>query len=58
MTSKNLVRRMERLEDSLLPVNEEPLVLVIIGVGPDGQKSEAFRFTVPNDPRLATKTRP
>jgi hypothetical protein len=46
MISKNLARRLERLEDRLLPTNEDPLVFVIIGVDPDGQKAEHCRFTV------------
>ena len=38
MTRKNLARRLEQLEDSLLPVLDEPLVLRIICVSSDGQK--------------------
>jgi hypothetical protein len=38
---------LERLEDRLLPANEEPIVLVIQGVDPDGHKAEFLRLTVP-----------
>ncbi|MGD1021123.1 MAG: hypothetical protein ABSA12_17605 [Verrucomicrobiia bacterium] len=38
MISKNLARRLERLEESLLPVLEEPLVIHIIAVDGDGRK--------------------
>src|ERR1039457_2888940 len=38
MISKNLARRLERLEDSLLPVLEEPLVIRIISVSADGER--------------------
>ena len=51
MIGKDLARRLEQLEERLLPVNEEPLVLVIIGVDPNGQKAEFRRFTVPAVPR-------
>jgi len=41
MASKNLARRLERMGDSLLPVLEEPLVLRIISVSPDGQQVDS-----------------
>jgi len=48
MISKNLSRRLERLEDSLLPVLEEPLVIHIIAVDGDGQKRDSgIRIEVP-----------
>jgi hypothetical protein len=57
MTSKNLVRRLERLEDHLLPVNDEPTVIRIVAVSPDGKRVDTgMEFTVPAGPRLA-KTR-
>jgi hypothetical protein len=57
MTSKNLVRRLERLEDHLLPINEEPTLIRIIAVSPDGKRVDTgMEFTVPAGPRL-TKTR-
>ena len=40
MITRNLSRRLERLEDSLLPVNEEPIVLRIIPVSSDGKHVE------------------
>jgi hypothetical protein len=57
MIRKNLLRRLERLEDQMLPLTAEPLVLVIIGVDADGQRVEHCRFTIPAPPRAATKTR-
>ena len=48
MITRNLERRLERLEDSLLPVLEEPLVLRIILVSPDGQQVDSgMEFKVP-----------
>jgi hypothetical protein len=48
MVRRNLARRLERLEDSVLPVLEEPLVLKIISVSPDGlRKDSGIVFTVP-----------
>jgi len=41
MTSRNLARRLERLEESLLPVLEEPIVLKIISVSPDGTRTDS-----------------
>ena len=45
MISKNLSRRLERLEERLLPTNEEPIVFVIVGVDADGQVVGRFRLT-------------
>lgn len=48
MIGKNLSRRLERLKDSMLPTNEEPMVLVIVGVDADGKATgEICRLTVP-----------
>lgn len=48
MIKRNLARRLERLEDSMLPVLEEPLVLRIISVSPDGKRTDSgIVFTVP-----------
>jgi hypothetical protein len=41
MITKNLARRLERLEDSLLPVLEEPLVIHIICVDGDGRREDS-----------------
>jgi len=58
MISKNLARRLERLEDSLLPVLEEPLVIRIIYVSPDGQREDTgIEFKVPAGPRPFKKRR-
>jgi len=52
MMSKNLARRLERLEDSLLPVNEEPLVIRIISVSPDGERVDSgIEFKIPAVPK-------
>jgi hypothetical protein len=52
MIRRNLARRLERLEDSLLPVLEEPLVLRIISVSPDGQRVDSgIEFKVPAAPK-------
>jgi len=48
MTSKSLARRLERLEDSLLPVLEEPIVIHIIAVDGDGRRTDTgIEFKVP-----------
>lgn len=50
--SRNLTRRLERLEDRLLPVNEEPTVLRIILVSPDDQRIDSgIEFKVPATPK-------
>jgi hypothetical protein len=41
MISRNLARRLERLEDSLLPVLEEPVVIRIISVDSNGRRRTA-----------------
>ena len=40
MISKNLLGRLEQLEESLLPVLDEPMVLHIIGVDGDGRRED------------------
>ena len=58
MITKNLARRLERLEDSLLPVLEEPLVIRIISVSPDGQQEDSgIEFKVPAVPKPIKKRR-
>jgi len=48
MTSRNLARRLERLEESLLPVLEEPIIIKIISVSPDGTRTDSgIEFKVP-----------
>ena len=52
MTTKNLVRRLERLEESLLPVLEEPIVIRIFCVSPDGKREDSgIAFTLPAVPQ-------
>ena len=58
MVRRNLARRLERLEDSVLPVLEEPLVLRIISVSPDGERTDSgIVFTVPAVPKPFQKRR-
>ena len=58
MMSKSLARRLERLEDSLLPSLEEPLVIHIIAVDGDGQKRDSgIRIEVPAVPKPIQKRR-
>ena len=65
MTNKSLVRRLKRLEDRLLPTNEEPIVFVIVGVDADGQVVGRFRLTptglqrlTPDEDEPTATTRP
>jgi hypothetical protein len=52
MITKNLARRLERLEHSLLPVLEEPLVIRIISVSPEGERVDSgIEFKVPAVPK-------
>ena len=58
MISKNIARRLERLEDSLLPVLEEPLVIRIISVDADGRRTDSgIEFKVPAVPKPIKKRR-
>lgn len=58
MTSRNLTRRVERLEEHLLPINEEPTVLRIILVSPDGQRVDSgIEFKVSATPKPFQKRR-
>lgn len=52
MTIRNLARRLERLEDELLPVEDRVVILHIQGVTPDRQvvRSLEFRVVVPSKP--------
>jgi hypothetical protein len=59
MISKNLARRLERLEDHLLPVTEEPLVIRIISVSPERERVDTgIEFIVPPCPRPPNKRWP
>jgi hypothetical protein len=58
MISKNLVRRLEQLEDSLLPVLEEPMVIHIIAVDGDGRRKDTgIKFQVQQVPKPFKKGR-
>jgi len=58
MISKNLARRLERLEERLAPANEEPTVLKIILVSPDGQRVDSgIEFKVQQAPKPTKKGR-
>ena len=43
MTSRNLSRWLERLEQQLVPIIEEPFIIVVKYVTTDGEVSEAYR---------------
>ena len=45
MTTRNLSRRLERLEARLTPAKEEPVVIVIHGVNANGRVVDRFRLT-------------
>ena len=48
MIRKNLARRLERLEESLLPVLEEPVVIKVIYVSLDGQEVDSgIEYRIP-----------
>ena len=53
MTSKHLARRLERLEDDILPAAEdEPIVLRIISVSANGeQRDTGIEFKVQAGPK-------
>jgi|HubBroStandDraft_4_1064222.scaffolds.fasta_scaffold97134_1 hypothetical protein len=56
MTSRNLSRRLERLEDSLLPVLEEPLTIHIISVDRNGRREDSgIEFKVQQVPKPLRK---
>jgi hypothetical protein len=58
MIRRNLARRLERLEDSLLPVLEEPLVIHIISVDGDGRREDSgIRIKVQQVPKPLKKGR-
>ena len=52
MTSKNLARRLERLEAEIMPREEKALILHIQGVTPDPQavSSMEFKVRIPRQP--------
>ena len=48
MISTDLARRLERLEDSLLPILDEPIVIHIIAVDGDGRRENTgIEFRIP-----------
>ena len=58
MINKNLARRLERLEESLLPVLEEPVVIKVMYVSPDGQEVDSgIEYKIPAVPKPFRKTR-
>ena len=58
MISKNLARRLERLEESLVPVLEEPIVIQIIAVDGDGSRTDGgMEFKIPAVPKPFKKRR-
>ena len=58
MISKRLARRLEQLEDHLLPVNEEPIAFRIILVSGDGRREDSgMEFKIPTVPQPFKKGR-
>jgi hypothetical protein len=60
MTSRNLARRLERLEADILPAAEEepPLVLRIVSVSANGKRADTgIEFIVPAGSKLAKRRR-
>lgn len=58
MITRSLTRRLKRLEDSLLPPLEEPLVIRIISVSPDGKQVDSgIEFKIPAVPKPLKKGR-
>lgn len=59
MTSRNLARRLERLEADILPVaEEEPMVLKIVSVSANGKRVDTgIEFKVPAGPKPIKKRR-
>ena len=58
MISRNLARRLEQVEDRLLPVLEEPLVIRIISVSPEGERVDSgIEFKVQQVPKPIKKGR-
>ncbi len=48
MTVKNLTRRLERLEENLLPVLEEPLILKFMSIDSEGRRGDSgIEFKIP-----------
>ena len=49
MISKTLARRLEELESQLLPEPEnEPIIVQIVYVSPDGSSEDGERYTITN----------
>ena len=58
MIRKNLARRLERLDESLLPVLEEPVVIKVIYVSLDGQEVDSgIEYRIPAVPKPFKKRR-
>ncbi len=58
MISKTLTRRLEQLEESLLPVLAEPMVIHIIGVDGDGRRTDTgIKLQVQQVPKPLKKRR-
>jgi hypothetical protein len=58
MINKNLARRLERLEDEVLPAGEEQVVVIHVqGVDRDGQVVSTLDFRVVMPPSPPKRTR-
>ena len=58
MISKSLARRLERLEENLLPVLEEPIVIRVFWLSPDGKREDSgIAFRLPAVPQPSKRRR-
>ena len=56
MTSRNIIRRLKRLEEETLPVGE-PKVLQVVFVSPDGTTKDGPRVEIPAYPARRPRRR-
>jgi hypothetical protein len=56
VTSRNITRRLERLEEETLPVGE-PTVIQVVFVGADGTEEEGPRVEIPAYPAGRSRRR-
>jgi hypothetical protein len=49
MITRNITRRLERLEEETLPIGE-PMIIQIICVGSDGTREDGPRYEIPTYP--------
>jgi hypothetical protein len=56
VTSRNIIRRLERLEEETVPVGE-PMVTQIIFVSGDGTRTDGPKFEIPAYPASPPRRR-